>query len=251
MNRKSPNMMSTTGRMPVIAEPRAMPVKPASEIGVSITRSEPNSSTRPFSTLNGVPASATSSPMTKTLGSRRISWASASRTASAIESWRSATACSLGINVGRDLFVVRVRRFQRELHAVGDLGPHLLLDPVQRGRVGIYGPRQAAQRIALVGPALLLVLGAVVRAIDIAHVMAVLSVREERHKRRPIPTPRALHSCLRRRVHRMHILPVNLLERNRECPRSAGDIARGGLAVVRVLVVHVVLAGVDDRQLPQ
>jgi len=39
-----------------------IPVKPASEIGVSITRSAPNSSTRPDSTLNGVPASATSSP---------------------------------------------------------------------------------------------------------------------------------------------------------------------------------------------
>ena len=35
---KSPNMMSITGRMPVIAAPTAMPVKPASEIGVSSTR---------------------------------------------------------------------------------------------------------------------------------------------------------------------------------------------------------------------
>ena len=36
---KSPNMMSTTGRMPVMAAPTARPVKPASEIGESITRS--------------------------------------------------------------------------------------------------------------------------------------------------------------------------------------------------------------------
>ena len=48
-------MMSTTGRMPVIAAPTPRPVMPASEIGESITRSVPNSSTSPDSTLNGVP----------------------------------------------------------------------------------------------------------------------------------------------------------------------------------------------------
>jgi hypothetical protein len=56
-------------------------MKPGSEIGVSITRSGPNSSTRPDSTLNGVPASATSSPIRKIVGSRRISSAIASLTA--------------------------------------------------------------------------------------------------------------------------------------------------------------------------
>ena len=40
-------MMSITGRRPVIAAPTAIPVKPASEIGVSSTRWGPNSSTRP------------------------------------------------------------------------------------------------------------------------------------------------------------------------------------------------------------
>ena len=35
---KSPNMMSTTGRIPVIAAPTPIPVIPASEIGESITR---------------------------------------------------------------------------------------------------------------------------------------------------------------------------------------------------------------------
>src|ERR1035441_2335486 len=55
---KSPNMMSTTGRRPVIAAPTAIPVNPASEIGVSSTRSLPNSSSKPERTLKGVPASA-------------------------------------------------------------------------------------------------------------------------------------------------------------------------------------------------
>ena len=79
---KSPNMMSTTGRMPVMAAPTPIPVMPASEMGESITLSVPNSSTRPLSTLKGVPASATSSPMMNTLGSRRSSSARASLIAS-------------------------------------------------------------------------------------------------------------------------------------------------------------------------
>ena len=57
---------------------RPMPAMPASEIGESMTRPAPNSFTRPDSTLKGVPASATSSPMMNTVGSRRISSASAS-----------------------------------------------------------------------------------------------------------------------------------------------------------------------------
>ena len=48
-------MMSTTGRSPVIAAPTPSPVMPGSEIGESRTRSVPNSSTSPASTLNGVP----------------------------------------------------------------------------------------------------------------------------------------------------------------------------------------------------
>ena len=61
-----------------MAAPTPMPVKPDSEIGESRTRSVPNSSTKPLSTLKGVPASATSSPIIKTDSSRRISSANAS-----------------------------------------------------------------------------------------------------------------------------------------------------------------------------
>src|SRR5919198_407034 len=93
--RKSPNMMSTTGRMPVMAAPSPIPVMPASEIGESSTRSGPNSSTSPEVTLNGVPASAMSSPIRKTVGSRRSSSASASLTACAREISR-VPSCSLG-----------------------------------------------------------------------------------------------------------------------------------------------------------
>ena len=39
--RKSPNMISITGRRPVTAEPKAAPASASSEIGVSKTRSGP------------------------------------------------------------------------------------------------------------------------------------------------------------------------------------------------------------------
>ena len=64
-----------------MAAPTAIPVKPGSEIGVSIILCVPNSSTNPDKTLNGVPASATSSPRTITRSSNRISSAIASLTA--------------------------------------------------------------------------------------------------------------------------------------------------------------------------
>src|SRR6201998_2937981 len=130
--KKSPNMMSTTGRKPVIAAPTPIPVNPASEIGVSKTRSDPNSSTSPESTLNGVPASATSSPKMHTRGSRRISSASASRTACANVNSRIAVS---GINVLVDLFNSRIRsgdsKFDGGLHLLA----HFVLDFLQRAGV--------------------------------------------------------------------------------------------------------------------
>ena len=44
-------MNSTIGFSPVSAAPTAMPAKPCSVIGVSITRLAPNSSSRPWLTL--------------------------------------------------------------------------------------------------------------------------------------------------------------------------------------------------------
>src|SRR5579884_1101569 len=61
-----------TGRIPVIAAPTPRPVMPASEMGESMTRCVPNSCTRPERTLKGVPASATSSPIMKTVRLRQL-----------------------------------------------------------------------------------------------------------------------------------------------------------------------------------
>src|SRR6188768_4224734 len=133
--RKSPNMMSTIGRKPVIAAPTPNPVKPASEIGVSMMRSLPNSSTRPVSTLKVVPASATSSPINTTVGSRRISSAIASLMASPNEISRVAAIVS-GIDVLVDLAGIGVRGVDGKLHRRVHLFDELGLHGVERGAIG-------------------------------------------------------------------------------------------------------------------
>ena len=65
------NMSSTTGFRPVAAAPTAAPMNAASEIGVSRTRSAPNSSYRPRVTAKMPPALPTSIPSKQTVGSIR------------------------------------------------------------------------------------------------------------------------------------------------------------------------------------
>jgi len=75
-------MNSTTGRKPFMAAPTPMPAKPSSAIGVSITLLGPNSSNKPLLTLYAPSYWATSSPIRKTVSSRRISSINASLSAS-------------------------------------------------------------------------------------------------------------------------------------------------------------------------
>src|SRR5688572_23785110 len=172
--RKSPNMMSTIGRMPVMAAPTPMPVKPASEIGVSMIRSLPNSSTRPVSTLNVVPASATSSPIKTTRGSRRISSAMASLIASPNVSSRTAVAVS-GIDVLVHLAGIGIRRVDGELHRRIHFSDQLFLNLVERRAIGnavLHQPlAMQRDRVALRDPLLLLGLRPVVGTGDVADVM--------------------------------------------------------------------------------
>src|SRR5438477_8996640 len=246
-------MMSTIGRSPVIAAPTPRPVMPASEIGESSTRSGPNSSTSPDSTLNGVPASATSSPITKTAGSRRSSSASASLIACAKVSSRVATA--LGVDIVRHLAGIGKRRLERDRDAALDLAAHLVLDRLQAVLLGDPGLEQpvaeAGGRVALVAPELLLVLGPVVRAVDVADVVAVVAVRVALQERRPLATARTLDQALHQRVHRAHVLPVDVQRVDPERTRPVEHVAGRRLEVMRVLVVEVVLADVEDRQHPQ
>src|SRR3954447_1691951 len=246
---KSPNMMSTTGRIPVIAAPSARPVMPGSEIGESTTRSVPNSSTSPARTLNGVPASATSSPITKTVGSRRISSRNASFTAWESVSSRVPTARST-VDMVRHLARVRVRRVERERDGVVHLGLAALADALPLGIVAAPR-REQRDRVALRPPALLLVLRAVVGAVDVADVMALIPVRRAGEEARAVAAPRTLDGARRRVVHGEHVLAVDLLGGDAERLGARRDRARRHVLVARVLVVEVVLTDVDDRELPE
>src|SRR5579864_2145191 len=162
--RKSPNIISTTGRMPVIAAPTATPVKPASEIGVSRTRSVPNSSTSPDRTLNGVPASATSSPRMQTRGSRRISSASASRTACAKVSSRAPTSTGgleiSGIDVLLHFIGLGIGSGHGKLDGLLDVGANFRFDTTEAGSISQFLFNQPVaklpDRIARALPLLLL-----------------------------------------------------------------------------------------------
>src|SRR6266851_4532222 len=187
-------MMSTTGRKPVIAAPTPIPVKPASEIGVSITRPAPNSSTSPDKTLNGVPASATSSPKMHTRASRRISSASASRTACANVNSLVATS---GINVLVHLVYGRIRRGNRKLYCRFHLRPHFFLNLLQpsliRNLLFDEPLRIIFNRVPLGLPFQFFLFRTVIFAVDVAHVMPRVAIRIANQKRRPFALSRSLH----------------------------------------------------------
>src|SRR2546427_2926329 len=250
--RKSPNMMSTTGRSPVMAAPTPSPVMPGSEMGESSTRSGPNSSTRPASTLNGVPASATSSPITKTVSSRRSSSESASFTACATVSVRVPAAVStLGEDILGHLARVGERRVQRERETRLDLSPRLVLDALQvvgRREFLLFEPlAEEGERVALAPPELLLLLRPVVRTIDVSHVMTVIAVRVAEEKRGAASGAGALDELGGVRVDSAGILSIDLARFDPEGPRPREDVARRHVEVMGVLVVLVVLADVDHR----
>src|SRR4030095_9170683 len=184
--RKSPNMMSTIGRMPVMAAPTPRPVHPGSEIGVWMIRSLPNSSTSPVNTLKVVPASATSSPMRTTFGSRRISSAIASLIASPKDSSRTAVASS-GIDVLVHLAGIGIWRVDGKLHRSIHLRNQLFLDRIQLRPISdavVHQPL-AVQRdgIALRHPLLLFRLRPVVGTRDVSDVMAVIPIGLELEER--------------------------------------------------------------------
>src|SRR5436305_8193560 len=183
---KSPNMISTMGRMPVIAPPTPRPAMPASEIGVSMTREVPNSSTRPVSPLNAVPASATSSPMINRRGSHRNSSAKASRMAwPRVISRTLWPAFELTVVLSIDILIhlARVWKWcvERELLSRLDFGSHLLFDLLKRARISHALFSQPVgkqfQRIAFCLPVLFLFFRAVVGPLDVANVMPEEAIR--------------------------------------------------------------------------
>src|SRR5579872_548162 len=247
--RKSPNMMSTTGRRPVIAAPTPIPVKPASEMGVSSTRSAPNSSTRPERTLNGVPASATSSPKMQTRESRRISSASASRTACANVSSRS------GINVLVDLIGARIGSFDCKLHRCCHFAARFGGNAIECGRVSVVVRSHPAcmqlDGIALGLPLLFFLLGSVILAIDVTDVMTAVAVGVGLQEGGTLALSRSLDQTRGDFVHCAYILTVNRGGFDAESSGAPENRSGGGLRVMCVLVIQIVFADVDHRQLPE
>src|ERR1700722_17371997 len=223
---KSPNMMSTTGRKPVIAAPTPTPVNPASEIGVSTTREVPNSSTRPDKTLNGVPASATSSPMMNTRESRRISSASASRTASAKVISRTAVS---GIHVLVDLLHAGIRCGDGELHGVIHFSFEFGVNGTERRSIrvifGFEPIGKIPDRVVLAEPLLLFFFCTVIFAVYVADVMAAIVVGVAKRKCRTISTAGAVRKRGGGREHGAHILPINRFRFDSQGPRSRGEIS--------------------------
>src|SRR5450755_1267026 len=247
--RKSPNMMSTTGRRPVMAAPTPTPVKPASEIGVSTTRSAPNSSTSPESTLNGVPASATSSPKMHTRESRHISSANASRTACANVISRS------GIDVLFHLIDAGIRRGDRKFHCCFHLRAPFGANLFKPCRVRMTLCQQPVcmqlDRVPFGLPVLLFLLRAVIFAIDVAHVVTAIAVGIGLQERRTSARSRSFHQPRRNFIHRAHVLAVDQCSFETESPGASENRSGRGLGKMRVLVVHVVFADVNYRQLPE
>src|SRR5206468_1185587 len=184
-------MISTIGRIPVIAAPTPRPVKPASEIGVSMTRSGPNSCTRPVRTLNAVPASATSSPSSTTRGSRRISSAMACLTASPKVSSRGAATASAGrIDILGHFVDAWIGRVDRPAHRLIHDRRQLVVQAIERCAIGqalideVIAENR--NRIALGYPPLLFLLRPIVVAADVADVVAAEPVGVRKHERGPL-----------------------------------------------------------------
>src|SRR5208337_3465237 len=246
----SPNMRSPTGRIPVMAAPTASPVKPASEIGVSSTRSLPNSSNRPERTLKGVPASATSSPMMQTVLLRRISSASASRIACAKVISR---APASGIHVLVHFIDGRVRRRDCEFNGFLHLCLKLRMHLIQCGLIGellLDQPlSKICDRVPLCLPCLFFLLGAVIFAVDVAHVMSVIAIGIAEQERGTAATAGAIHQALGDAINRAHVLTIYAGGFQAERSRPHQNISSSGFRVMRVFRVEIVLADVDHRKL--
>src|SRR6266851_1553145 len=160
----------------------------------------------------------------------------------------------LCVNVLVDLLQLRERSVERELHPLLDLALHVHLDAVEDRLLGellLHEARgQGQERVAVGRPVPLLVLGAVL-AVDVAHVVAVVAIGLALEERGPLAAARALHQSLHGGVHRLHVLAVDALgvDAHRAGPQQ--DLARDRLGGGGVLEVKVVLADVDDGQLPE
>src|SRR4029077_3210992 len=98
---------------------------------------------------------------------------------------------------------------------------------------------------------MLFLLGTVVFAIDVADVMAAVAVSITLQEGGATAGTSAFHQPGRDFMHRAHILYVHARGSNLAGGSATENGARCGFLIVRVLVVLIVLADVNHRQLPQ
>src|SRR5664279_2134822 len=271
---KSMNCISTTGRIPMCDAPAAAPTKPASEIGVSITRFSPYFAISPSVTLKAPPYAPMSSPMQKTLPSRSISSKSASRIASryvisAIERPPSRCAfvfldrganaraipewlhrCRLRIHTVQRIRRLGRRRLFGEIRRRIDLGDHARVDGVELLLLDLQLLEQhahvAIDGIVLLLPALDLAVGDV-RLIVVLRV-SLATIRHELDERDTLSAPRAIDRIARDIVRREHIVAVRANARNAVRHRLVLELLhRALLRVRRGVGVAVVLHDHDER----
>src|SRR5260370_18086096 len=185
------------GRIPVMGGPTASPAMVGSEIGVSNTRSGPNSASSPGVILYTPPAAATSSPRTITAPSRRIS----SRIASLIASAKVISRPSVGVDMLT--YLVRIRKSR--LGAKLNTRCNLVLDSITNGvelrlrRVATLHQTllQTRYRVAILAPFLFFLTGTI-RAIAVTHPVTREAVCFEDKEARTSPRPPALNRLLLR-----------------------------------------------------
>src|SRR3954470_3200066 len=239
--RKSPNMISTTGRSPATALPNAAPAIASSEIGVSKTRSAPCFSISPGVTANTPPAAATSSPKKITESSRASSSSIACRIAS-----RNSTSAILEL---RRLVGLRERRLDGGRGDLPDLVVDLLLERIERGlldAVALHQPAAAHQQRIARAP--LVELAGFAIAPGVAARVPDEAVGHRLDELRALAAARALDRFGGGLAHLPHVVAVDGDRRDAERGRAVGDLAGGDVLVGGELAVAVVLAHEHDRQ---
>src|SRR6266571_2093234 len=262
--KKSANISSTMGRMPSTAAPTPRPMNAVSEMGVSITRSGPNLSSRPVVEPKIPPYLATSSPSTTTPASRSISWEMPSTMARAVDSRRTVAPAGAAADSVTLICVLpsrehvlerRLRRWHRaglsEVDGLLHPGHRLLLDAAGQVRVEDPGPGQprlvrrdgiSARHIGQVG------------AVSLGVALEVTPQPHGVHldQGRPLAGPGPRHCVTGRRVHGLDVVVLD---------PPTGHAIGGGPVRVRAdsrgrLPGHgdgplIVLDHEDHRQLPQ
>src|SRR5256886_7946716 len=241
--RKSPNMISKTGRLPQTALPNAAPARASSEIGVSRTRSGYFSHSRGV-TAKTPPAFATSSPKKMTDSSRASSSSSASRMARR-------NSISAILELPRRCIGLRERRGQSLLTNPIQLRAHVL-DNALDLRLGdamlLDQPAATNRERVFQAPTVQLTLRPVLARV--AAGMANKAIGQRLDEARAIATARRLHRLPRGRPHHPQVVAVQGLRWDLHRQRARDDAAGGDRGKRRVLAVAVVLADINYREVP-